>query len=515
MALPGRIEKSTPGDSDNPSAGAAQIRNLKGFLEDLFGVLDTQTYTAKAMDVGLGGQVTVGQSRLLFQNGNATTPGFAFAGATGTGLAYDSTRTAIAVLQGGSVIAHLEPQNHVSVWTYLSDAQRADVLAGTALISCSAAIQAAIDAAPVVGIQGSVVLLPPGNYLLATTLTIPSRVRLLGLGSQSTMLTYTGTGSAVTVTDGVYSGVSRLRIDTTSTAATVRALHLIATATNPQQPQVGTYEDLVLQAASLNAGQIGLYLDASAGGAAQATFNHFTGFFIQGFARPIVEVGGNEGNRFVDFIINEFGTGANGYGVESSSNLSQYLNFDFRLGGGTATATFGFRLTGQANVAIGIADLGAAGALYSVTGNDNTVLGQVITPSTMGTYSGAYTLALGRSRGQSGGAEVTASSTTGADRDIFRSAVAGFSNGFDIQYQEALPQAMRYSFLDGPVGLGVLPSFAGTPGPYTRVIATDSLPAGSADNDGLILIEDAGAGDRNLVFYAGAERFRLDGGTAF
>jgi hypothetical protein len=107
MSLPNRLEKTSPADSDNPSAGAAQIRNLKGFLEDLFGVLDTQTYTAKAMDVGLAGQITIAQERMLLQNGNATTPGFGFSGATGTGLAYDGSTTAIAVLRNGSKVGHL------------------------------------------------------------------------------------------------------------------------------------------------------------------------------------------------------------------------------------------------------------------------------------------------------------------------------------------------------------------------------------------------------------------------
>jgi hypothetical protein len=29
------------------------------------------------------------------------------------------------------------------------------------------------------------------------------------------------------------------------------------------------------------------------------------------------------------------------------------------------------------------------------------------------------------------------------------------------------------------------------------------------------VIEDAGAGDRNLIVYAGGQRFRIDGGAAF
>lgn len=47
------------------------------------------------------------------------------------------------------------------------------------------------------------------------------------------------------------------------------------------------------------------------------------------------------------------------------------------------------------------------------------------------------------------------------------------------------------------------------------VIATASLPPPSADNDGRLVIEDAGAGNRNLILYGGGERFRIDGGVAF
>jgi hypothetical protein len=33
--------------------------------------------------------------------------------------------------------------------------------------------------------------------------------------------------------------------------------------------------------------------------------------------------------------------------------------------------------------------------------------------------------------------------------------------------------------------------------------------------DGTILLEDAGAGDRNLILYAEGQRFRVDGGASF
>ena len=50
---------------------------------------------------------------------------------------------------------------------------------------------------------------------------------------------------------------------------------------------------------------------------------------------------------------------------------------------------------------------------------------------------------------------------------------------------------------------------------YNQVLATGSLPAAGASMDGALIIEDAGTGDRNLILYAGGERFRIDGGAAF
>ena len=49
----------------------------------------------------------------------------------------------------------------------------------------------------------------------------------------------------------------------------------------------------------------------------------------------------------------------------------------------------------------------------------------------------------------------------------------------------------------------------------SAVTATANLPAAAAFQDGKIIIEDAGSGDRNLIIYAGGQRFRIDGGAAF
>jgi hypothetical protein len=48
-----------------------------------------------------------------------------------------------------------------------------------------------------------------------------------------------------------------------------------------------------------------------------------------------------------------------------------------------------------------------------------------------------------------------------------------------------------------------------------QVVLTASLPAASTAMNGTVVIEDAGTGDRNLIVYAGGQRFRIDGGTAF
>lgn len=49
---------------------------------------------------------------------------------------------------------------------------------------------------------------------------------------------------------------------------------------------------------------------------------------------------------------------------------------------------------------------------------------------------------------------------------------------------------------------------------HLPVIATASLPAAGATQNGRAVIEDNGAGDRNLIIYAGGQRFRIDGGAA-
>lgn len=61
--------------------------------------------------------------------------------------------------------------------------------------------------------------------------------------------------------------------------------------------------------------------------------------------------------------------------------------------------------------------------------------------------------------------------------------------------------SLKIGFMNAQVGIKV------------PVVASGNLFGAGADHDGMIVIEDAGAGDRNLILYAGGQRFRIDGGA--
>jgi hypothetical protein len=79
---------------------------------------------------------------------------------------------------------------------------------------------------------------------------------------------------------------------------------------------------------------------------------------------------------------------------------------------------------------------------------------------------------------------------------------------FNIQFDGAGADATV-----DPVTIGYLaPTFRAG---QTEVVATADLPAAGAGNDGRVIVEDAGAGNRNLIIYGGGQRFRIDGGAPF
>lgn len=99
------------------------------------------------------------------------------------------------------------------------------------------------------------------------------------------------------------------------------------------------------------------------------------------------------------------------------------------------------------------------------------------------------------------------------DSNTNQQLIIGYNTTSDFAGIQAVKQAGNFEELRlNPAGGTVNASFGNF---KVQVVATGSLPAAGASMNGTILIEDAGAGDRNIIIYAGGERFRIDGGAAF
>src|SRR3990167_2130586 len=95
MSLPAALDRASPADSDNPSAGAANIRAFKLFVQDIWGISDATNYTVAPFAITTAGVVTVAVAGLKFQDGTAASPSCVFSGATTTGFFRDNTNGGI------------------------------------------------------------------------------------------------------------------------------------------------------------------------------------------------------------------------------------------------------------------------------------------------------------------------------------------------------------------------------------------------------------------------------------
>ena len=95
---------------------------------------------------------------------------------------------------------------------------------GNGIANDTTSIQQAINAAAASTDQGGTVFFERGSYLISSTLTVPARVRLLGvlgfLQDFSTSLNFVGSGTAIQFT-GDYSGIEGVGIVTTTGATGV------------------------------------------------------------------------------------------------------------------------------------------------------------------------------------------------------------------------------------------------------------------------------------------------------
>jgi hypothetical protein len=81
-----------------------------------------------------------------------------------------------------------------------------------------------------------------------------------------------------------------------------------------------------------------------------------------------------------------------------------------------------------------------------------------------------------------------------------------------------IPIAASYGtgkVLTGSASLEVYADRPGFAGFKVPIVPTASLPPAGPAQDGKLFIEDNGTGNRNVVLYAGGQRFRIDGGVEF
>jgi hypothetical protein len=111
-------------------------------------------------------------------------------GINGTGLATNASLVEYDPAGTGAVATTVQNKlrESVSVWDFMTDAQKADVAAGTALVDTLNAFNAAIQSFPdtldnIFYKQGGTVLVPFGKYYLSGTLEIDRNIVLKGVGA--------------------------------------------------------------------------------------------------------------------------------------------------------------------------------------------------------------------------------------------------------------------------------------------------------------------------------------------
>ncbi len=349
-----------------------------------------------------------------------------------------------------------------------------------------AAIQSAITAAEAE--VGGRVVFPKGNYIVNSALTLAGSVRLSGASAKTTSITGTFAGPVLSKSTGTNNNViiEDLRF--------VNGHNASGTCVSLQ----GTLAPSAVWRCAF-AGRVGLILapDCFTMMVAECQFstvpqladsigisitNHANIYScdITAFKKGIYStaVGFNIMGGRIE--VNEIGIEIDGLGTGTITGLTFEGN------------DYGVRLTSAAGVSV--SDLSVFGTAAAPSGQ--SIVGIDI-PG--GSYATTLTNVLGR------GLHSTALiRTTGTQQNLTliscneagSSAFSSFANITGITTINCATASTQ------------IPNIVRAP-----VIATGSLPTAGAQQDGRVVIEDAGAGDRNLIIYAGGQRFRIDGGA--
>jgi len=202
-------------------------------------------------------------------------------------------------------------QDSVSVFDFMTDAQIADVRAGTLLVDVTDAVQSAITAVSgSLGTARGEVYFPIGRYRI-TGITLPSFVILRGPGE----ICPNGTGvTAITLTNTLYAAIHDLSINISQ--ANQKAIRILGT--GGSFSQLNNFYNVKIDSEILPAGSVGIEIDNSFS-------NSFFGVNILRVAKQVTFSNAANANHFYGGELRSNNTNPNGsnpivHGVGCLSN---------------------------------------------------------------------------------------------------------------------------------------------------------------------------------------------------
>lgn len=230
-------------------------------------------------------------------------------------------------------------------------------------VTNNAALNAAFSAAALLTTGGiGATVMVSGGLAFSGSFTLPDRVKIQGDGSRTTILSYSGSSTFLTIDSTTHNGISGVRISLGSSSSAVG----IEIKTTSGDAMWGRYNDLEIAASSVT-GQKGMDLHVSGGHIISE--NNFSNINFYCVDQPITNIG-TEGNFFHGITIGVFGVSSACSGVLSQSFANQW---SIRIAGGPASGSIAFQENGDRNIIDVAVDIGSASSAVSISGTANIV----------------------------------------------------------------------------------------------------------------------------------------------